>query len=245
MPVVIKQPDLMQVVLNIQKRLRVLENGTRLTSSSIQTNGASALTVFGAPPPATPGATGPRVAQLGDIPFSDGSHRGMAAFSTGGDGAAFAATTDPSGKFNVVTYDANGNAVFSMNTAAPGMGRPYLPVALFPIKAASLESSQSATFETVLQGAAVQTHAALDFLGQVAADAATTGEMKLLVNGAQVGATISIPAGVFTDFEITPTTIPGSVGGSYTFLSFAIQLRRLTGTGSVYVAPTWLQMREP
>lgn len=180
-------------------------------------------------------AAGNGLMYVGQIGLSDGSTAdGLAVFRPTGD-VALAAFQSNAG-FVTVVYDQGANHLVQADeVAGQGLARPYLVNALYPTRLADLLASTSATFETVYRGQWQKQHPRLTLSGRYAADTAgTAGELQVLVNGVQLGATFTMAT--FT--QGTWTVGPGDVAGAYmALLDVEVQIRRTAGTGNVRAAP--------
>lgn len=143
--------------------------------------------------------------------------------------------SDVSGNSLAVIRDGEGNAVlYTDTTSGQGFGRPYLPVVFYRQRYTDWPSTTSATFEGIFKAEVFKQNSRLSMAVQVAVDdAATTGELEVLVNGVQLGPVQPIPFGI----RIL-TVGPAAVAGAHmTVLSVEIRARRTAGTGTVRVEP--------
>lgn len=229
---VVKQPDIIQTLLDIQRRIRILEAAPRLTASNIQTNGNSRLSVTD--------ANGNLVVQMGD--FAAGFGTGFLAKAPGGSGLAELAVYQNPGSGNpqIAVFDNAGNPVFALNNAQPGLGHPYMHAALYPL---AETTTASTSFVTLYQGQVYLQAAALQCDFYAFADSASTGAARLLVGGVQLGSTVVVPTSTNQSYTIGPLVVPGWSFGQTVYVE--LQIERTAGTGNVGLTPIRLLNREP
>lgn len=140
-------------------------------------------------------------------------------------------------------FDRNGNAVFADDTnSGQGMARPYLSGSFTPARYADWNiTSTSGTFETLWQQYISKQQPDLE-VGFIASmdTSATTGEVRVLVNGVQLGATTS------ESFAINTTILgPLPVAGNHMdTLLIEIQGRRTSAGGALKVQPLYWKGRQ-
>jgi len=129
-------------------------------------------------------------------------------------------------------YDRAGNIIVGDDTTSgQGLARPYLGFSLYPVRFGELLPTTSATFEQLFSGQGDKQHPNLSVRAWGATDSGTTGELRVMVNGVQLGATATLPALSFTTYDFA-----GPVAGTHlTTLSVSIEARRTSGTGNVRV----------
>ena len=183
-------------------------------------------------------AAGSGLMYVGQILLSDASYAdGIAVFRPSGD-VAFA-SYQTSGGFVTVVYDLATNRLVQADEAAgQGLARPWLLSAMYPARAGEMYPTTNATFETLYRGQLQKQHARLTLTGQAYADTATTGEIRVLVNGVQLGATLTVAAFSFTDFSIGPAAVAGA---HMQLLNVELQARRTGGAGNVRCSPLMLE----
>jgi hypothetical protein len=141
------------------------------------------------------------------------------------------------GHRGAVLYDRSANFVVSDDEAAHrGLARPYIPLHAGGLDTPTATTT-SATFADVAAGSAILQHAALyAHLLVRASDGTTSGEARLVVNGVQVGSTLTIGLGANAEATIGPAAVSAALGATYSsILRVAIQTRRTAGTGTVGV----------
>lgn len=148
-------------------------------------------------------------------------------------------TDDATGKSVVVLNDAQGHNVLTTYGTDIGMSRPYLQGGFVPARYADWTvTSTSATFETLWRGNLwkqnpaifVRTRASMDTAGE-------TGEVRVMVDGVQLGSTMSVGFGL-TTLDFGPEDVTGE---HMEFLDVEIQGRRVSAAGSLRVAPgVWI-----
>jgi hypothetical protein len=227
-----RPPDVFAEIRELEKRIRVLENANRATNTSIKGGTLSILD-----------DQGRLVASIGDHKFSDGStHTGLVVVSPDAvDKGALVAGWDPTpGSFQATVFDAAGNPVFATNANVPGIGHPYLTAAMYPVTQTMVPN----TSWTTLFAARLHMHAAAikaDFYG--VADSASTGAARLLVDGVQIGSTVTLPTNTATEYTIGPAVVSGWTFDSEVYVE--LQVQRTAGTGNVGLSPLLLLNREP
>lgn len=187
---------------------------------------------------------GRTVAIVGALPTaynrSDGSRQpGVVLYREDGTLAAFLgdfnATTPPFKQAWQIT-DRAGNIVMADDTnSGKGLATPWVDggLVLADTDVTRWPQTTSGTFLDVAFGWYRIQNPKMQWVFQYVADAATAGQVRLLVNGVQVGATQTVGTsfGTWVQYNVT---IPGawSVGD---LVSVEVQARRTAGTGSVYV----------
>ncbi|MDP5182185.1 hypothetical protein QOZ88_06010 [Blastococcus sp. BMG 814] len=139
--------------------------------------------------------------------------------------------------------DRAGNVVISDDTdSGQGLARPYLAGAFYPARVQDFLKTTNPAFETIWRERRQKQHPKLYVEAWGATDTSgTTGEVRVMVNGVQLGATQSATAGVVTQYLFGPAAIDGGFGAN---LSVEIQARRSAGTGNVQVGAAWVDGRQ-
>jgi hypothetical protein len=158
--------------------------------------------------------------------------------------------TEPSGtniasfSYNEVTsthtanlHDGQGNVIVGNDSASgQGLARPYVPMSGFG-RARYADwtiATSSVTFETLWRGEMLKQHPQLSVATLASADTSgATGEIRVLVNGTQIGTTQTV------GFAQTTSLVgPAPVAGTHMqLLAVEIQARLASGTGSIKVEP--------
>lgn len=139
-----------------------------------------------------------------------------------------------SGNPVAVIRDAQENPVFSTNqNDGVGLLRPYLNNTAIPARYVDWTvSTTSATFETLFTAYGHKQHTGLLGMMNAAMDTAgTTGETRVMVNGVQVGSTVSHAFSTST-FYYGPGPVPGAWDD---WLTIEFQGRRTSATGALRV----------
>lgn len=140
-------------------------------------------------------------------------------------------------------YDRSGNAVITDDTqSGQGIGRPYLPGVGYPAQARHWPSGGAGGWEALYRvrhnkqqpRLAVQAWGSCDTAG-------TTGELRVMVDGVQLGATQSVTSGAVTEFVFGPTAVAGSFGQ---LLNVELQVQRTAGTGLVQTCFSLVEGRQ-
>lgn len=160
------------------------------------------------------------------------------------DGTIAAAMYDPSpqpagpGDYKqfLAIYDRAGNILFSDDTdSGQGIARPYLAYAFYSGRFTDTPSvTSSGTFETLWQAVGYKQNPRLFVGASSLADSGITGEVRVLVNGTQLGTTQAVTASPVAH-SFGPAAIPGSHMSS---LTIQIQARVTAGTGNLRVLPS-------
>lgn len=181
---------------------------------------------------------GDRLIWLGQVPFGDGTTKpGLVAFRSAADGGAVALSLYD-GIFAV--WDRQGHIVLSTDeVSGQGIARPWLPIPFAPSDYIVWPGTASASFARVLEGSISRQQPKVDVLLSHTTDVPdTTGEVRLMCNGTQLGPTV--PVGfVIAYTEIGPLELPDGEFGE--ILEFTIEARRTAGTGKVraMVSSAW------
>lgn len=146
-----------------------------------------------------------------------------------------------SGQPLVVLRDGAENAVLYTDTSAgEGFGRPWFPGVFYPSRNTDWPSVSSATFETVYRAKLSKQNAKLLVRVWGANDTAgATGEIRVMVNNVQLGATASTASGVIAE-KLFFDVVAGAFGSS---LIVEIQARLASGAGVVQVGQSELTGR--
>lgn len=139
--------------------------------------------------------------------------------------------------------DRAGNVVISDDTdSGMGLARPYLAGAFYPARVQDFLKTTASDWETIWRERRRKQHPKLYVEAWGATDTAgTTGEVRVMVNGTQVGTTQSATAGVVSGYAIGPAAVSGEYDDN---LSVEIQARRTAGNGSVQVGAAWVDGRQ-
>lgn len=134
-------------------------------------------------------------------------------------------------------HDDQNNIIVGNDTdSKQGLARPYVPMGGFG-RARYADwgvATSSATFETLWRGEMLKQHPKLSVATLASCDTSgSTGEIRVLVNGTQIGSTQTI------GFAQTTSLVgPAAVTGAHMLLlAVEIQGRIATGTGSMRVEP--------
>lgn len=158
--------------------------------------------------------------------------------------ALYDPTPDPStpGGFQqfLAVYDRAQQIVMSDDTASgQGLARPYIPIPVTRARYTDMVAVTDSAFVNVIEtpGTFYKVNARARADIRCTTDTAdTTGEVRVLVDGVQVGATETVDFAVTTKY-IGPFAVPGD---AYTQHSIKVQARRTAGTGAVRLdASVW------
>jgi hypothetical protein len=216
---------LLRRIDELEKRVKSLETAPRAGNASVTTG------AFVIKDPAT-GADLLRTGYLGQLDDIDAYGTSMSRptgelmFQTyrgdGGDIGGF-----------WIWYDKNANPVVSDDsTSGVGLARPYIGSAQFsPLDTSLWPSTTSSSFGVMWQGHWVKQHPWVDVRFASVTDSSTTGEVKVIANGAST--TVSVPANDDT-VRSAQFAIPGV---HMQQMLIQISVRRTGGSGAVLVYP--------
>lgn len=126
--------------------------------------------------------------------------------------------------------DQAGNTLVAEDIGGEGLGLPYLPIPFTAARYTDWPASTSATFEDVLRATIkrLQPYAYIS-IGHTADAAATTGEIQVYANNAQVGDTIAV-----TFSQVATTVGPFPLPGLYKAqVDLVVRVRRTGGAGAI------------
>jgi hypothetical protein len=242
MPRIPSIPDLASAISDIRRRLQNLEQANPLQSATIAQGGVQVMHGGSVQVIDTDGHT---VAAIGALPAAynrtDGSAQpGLAFWREDGSLAAALADLNPTVppyKQAWQTFDRVGHVVFADDTnGGVGISWPLLSLGAFvDIDASTVQKTTSATYTDLQWCAPIRQHPRAAFSVLAYADAATTGNLRV-VDGAgnQIGSPLAVAAGAFGQSTIGPVAWPA---GTWTFneglANLRLQAQRLTGTGAV------------
>lgn len=219
----------------LEAEVRELRAGRRAEATSI---GAGGLRVKDGGEIVMEDTTGKVIIQLGRVLFGDGSSEpGMAAFRTDADGGAVAMSL-----FGGIwaAWDRQGNIVLSTDEASgQGIARPWLPVTWAGSDYAQWPGTTSGSFAQICETQVPRQQPKLFVRIRHTTDVSgTTGELRLMCNGVQLGSTVSVAFSI-AYAEIGPVELPA--GDFSDILSLSVDARRTAGTGAVraMVVASW------
>jgi len=152
---------------------------------------------------------------------------------------ALAVYADPSVLGNdrqgISLWDSSGRIVVADDIVSGGLARPWIPISgWYDITGVEVpvSTTTSGTFTSVVEQQLYQQHPTVRVVMRVrCSDGTTAGEVRVMSGATQVGATQTIAAGTYAQYEITGTSpiVPGGWG------ILQIQARRTAGSGTVGV----------
>lgn len=132
----------------------------------------------------------------------------------------------------IKVYDRNKYMIFAEDPQGDGLEWPVIPIPFERSDYQGWPGTTSGTFTELLQGGMYRQHRrALVMVKHTTDESTTTGEVRVTIGGAQVGATVSVEFAIGTSF-IGPFDVPGSHGSSTTL---RVEARRTAGPGNVKV----------
>jgi hypothetical protein len=96
-------------------------------------------------------------------------------------------SADPQG---LLVRDAAGNTLILEDPAGQGLARPYFDVPMYPAKSGNMLTTTSAAYEILWRGYADTRNPRLAASGWILAGAGSTGNLRVKVNGTQIGSTV-------------------------------------------------------
>lgn len=183
--------------------------------------------------------TGQVTHEVGVFGFYDGSGRkqgGFGLWRANGGSVALSLLdlgTTPGHPFGQALqwFDKSGNIVVADDANGNGLALPYLPIPFCDSNIASGYAITSGTFSDCGVGASYQMNPNVMGYVIVQSDAVgTTGEVRLLASGTQVGATITVPANTTMLTFIGPAALPGNFRD---YVQYNLQARRTAGGGNI------------
>ncbi len=241
MPYIPKQPSqrdriarLEQKVRRLAKR-RVLGNATISEGDLIVKSGGSFQVIDA--------SSGQTVAVIGALPSpaydrADGSRQpGIVIYREDGSLAAALADlnpTTPPYKQAWQVFDRAGNIVMADDTnTGRGLAAPYVGGGCFfnDTNVVRWPQTTSGSFVTIADTYFCVENPRVQWDIQYVADAATAGEIRLLVNGTQVDGTQTVTTS-FNLWSRFGVSLPGADIGDFPYI--ALQARRTSGTGSIF-----------
>lgn len=149
--------------------------------------------------------------------------------------------SDPERQFLAIR-DGQGNIVFSDDAVSgQGLARPWLPVTWAGSDYTQWPGTTSGSFASVLETALPRQQPQIFMRIRHTADVSgTTGELRVMCNGVQLGATIPVTFTITTT-DIGPVALPP--GPFSSVMGLAVDGRRTAGTGAVraMVTASWTQ----
>lgn len=132
-------------------------------------------------------------------------------------------------------YDRDGNIVLSDDTETGlGLARPYVPFFFYSARFTDTpQVTSSATFETLWLATAYKQNPISYVAAASVASAGTTGEVRVLVNGVQLGTTQSVTS-TSAAHAFGPSLVTGD---AFSTLTVQIQARVTSGAGSLRILP--------
>lgn len=131
-------------------------------------------------------------------------------------------------------FDPTGNEIVADDmTSRTGLALPWMPAPLYPARYTDWPGTDSGTFETLWQGFIPKINPKLRLYFTHTSDVAgTTGEVRVTVNGTQIGSTAAVGF-VIASAQLDETTS----AAIHDVLDVQIQARRTAGTGLIRVSP--------
>jgi hypothetical protein len=129
-------------------------------------------------------------------------------------------------------WDGAGSAVVGDDAGGAGLARPYIPVPWAPARTADWLATTNASFEDVWRMSPLKINPrATITIGHIA-DAATTGDVQVTINGSATGSPTAVATTVGST-TVGPFTLPGAQEST---VELRVQGRRTGGAGSIRLA---------
>jgi hypothetical protein len=181
----------------------------------------------------------------GNVPnLTDGSPQPQIQMRRADGSIAFAIYDDDTTTFQqyLAVYDRAGNIIFGDDTnSGQGLARPWVQTPFYLQRYTDWPATISATFEGLYKTELIKQHPRLSVALQVSTDAATTGEVQVLVDGVLLDTVKTIAANTLTTVLVGPAPITGT---HMQLVTVQIQARRASGAGMVRVAPLHMLGRQ-
>jgi hypothetical protein len=164
---------------------------------------------------------------------------GMTLTRLNGQAALVFADNDPVNETTqrINLYDSNGASLFVEDKNGAGAGWPLAPVAFAGLSWPQWDSNNTATFTTVATALTYKASPRFVINVQHICDAGTSGEVRLTINGTQVGSTATSAALTVNNTAFgTPAALPGNVGDPMTI---NVDTRVTSGTGACRARVTY------
>lgn len=130
-------------------------------------------------------------------------------------------------------YDRNGKRILAEDPQGDGLEWPALPLVFANMDYTTWPGTPSTTFTALAQAVAYRQHRrAFVTVRHTTDESTTSGQLRLMVNGTQVGSTISVGFGIGENL-VGAFDVPGVHGDSTTY---TIEARTTAGPGKVRAA---------
>jgi hypothetical protein len=128
--------------------------------------------------------------------------------------------------------DRGGWAIVAEDKSGAGAGWPLAPIQFEDLTWATWSYNTTASFVAVQSAVHYKSSPRAYIAAQAICDGTATGEVRLMCNGSQIGATTSLANLTMTNAAFgTPATLPGAIGDG---LTFTLETRVTGGAGKVY-----------
>jgi len=232
--VAISPGDVKRRLDELERLVREQMAGRRLAAATL---GSGGLVVGPGAAVSVHDAQGNLIARLGDLEVFGPGLRGTWLGRAGGRTALAAYGTGVDGDNGFVAlYDLSGNYILTDDTASRrGLARPYIGYQVGEVTPPTAVTT-SVTFEDLAAGVnAVQHPVMYAQLLVRSSDASTTGEVRVMVDGVQVGDTLTVQGGSYQYASIGPASVPVSEDTYGQLHAIAVQARRTGGAGTIGV----------
>ena len=145
-------------------------------------------------------------------------------------------------QIQIISLTDRGNkALISEDVSGAGASWPLAPIVFSDLTYQTWPSNTTATFTGVQTALQYKSSPRIYVSAQAICDGTATGEVRLMCNGIQVGATVAVPNLAFVSAAFgTPAAVAGAIG---TTLQFSLDTRVTAGAGAcrakVFYAVAW------
>ncbi|KJK10788.1 hypothetical protein UB45_17045 [Terrabacter sp. 28] len=133
-------------------------------------------------------------------------------------------------------FDSNGKPLITEDASGSGAAWPLAPIPFAGVSWPTWDNNATTTWTTVATALTYKSSARIYAVANHIADGTAAGEVRLLANSTQVGATATVANLAMGQATFgTPAALPGAVGDPITL---ELQARNTTGTGKTYARMT-------
>jgi hypothetical protein len=225
-------------IRDLERRLDAVQSSTPARNTTI--SGGAGLTIKDGGQFRIIDPDGTVIAEFGALPDraprSDGKPQvGWILRRDNGEPAAACLTNVIGGLQAWQWLDRSGNVLLADDAlSGVGLAVPFLPMVWGLARYTDWPTTTSATFEDIYRCRIIKQHHNIQYaLAHTSSTSGTTGEVRVMLDGTQIGTTIS------TGFVISFPTISvdiDAIGGHLTSHVLTVQARRTAGAGAIHVS---------
>lgn len=127
--------------------------------------------------------------------------------------------------------DSDGMDLFREDVNGQGAAWPLAPILFTGVSWPTWDSNTGTTFVAVAEGYSQKSSPRVTVTFMAICDSTAAGEVRLMCNGAHLGATATVPNLSLSRFTIGPIVVPGLMGDG---LNLSLEARRVSGAGKIY-----------